>query len=116
MSGIVAGALNRKVDFYRAIKTTDHTGQAVVSYSLDFSAMAKVSPVRGSELARYGRVGAATQLLRFQIYYRTNLTTEHRIRYNGNDYNIDTFFAEGDMQRRYVTIIAEILELNQIVT
>jgi SPP1 family predicted phage head-tail adaptor len=114
--GIRAGTLNRKIEFFREVKTEDpDSGQEVRSFDFDFAAMADPRPVRGHERSQYGREEIAVRLVNFRVFYKETISATHKIRFNGEFYDIQSIAPMGSLNRRFVEILGEIIDASSIV-
>lgn len=113
--GIKAGALNRKIDFYIPTSAVDYTGQEVKTFALDFSAMSDVRPIRGRERMQHGREEMATLLYSFRIHFTPRLTVNHRVLFNGDYFDIQSFSPMGSLNRRMIEFVGELIDASKIV-
>lgn len=113
--GIRAGTLNRKIEFYKPNISTDNSGQQINTYVLDFFAMAAVNPVRSVERMRHGREEMATLLYRFKIHFTPRLKVTHRVKFNGDFFDVQGFAPMGTMNRRFIEFVGELIDASQIV-
>lgn len=109
-----AGLRNRKIEFHAPSTSTDHTGQEIKTYALAYSMMAQVRGLRGAEMSRFMRIEAAREVKAFTVHYTDRIDVRQRIKYNGKFFDILEFAEGGNMNRRFVTIYAEVLETSGI--
>lgn len=79
--------LNRKIVINSLVVTPTATGGQVESFVEFAKPWAKIKNVSGSELIRYGKLGAEA-ISKFTIRYRKDLTESMKITYGGHDFNI----------------------------
>jgi SPP1 family predicted phage head-tail adaptor len=113
--GLRTGTLNRKIDFYKIALTTDSHGQAVESFTFDFSAMADVRPIKGSERAKHDRSEMTTLYYLFKIHFTPKVKVTHKILFNGDYFNIQGFAPMGSLNRRFIELTGELLDASKIV-
>lgn len=110
-----AGTLRRKIDLYKKTITENSSGQEVASYSYDFSLMSDPKPIRGTERSKSGREEMATLAFNFLTYFKKELTATHKVKFNGDFYDIQGIAPMGGMNRRFVEIYAELLDQSKLV-
>lgn len=113
--GIKAGSLNRKIELYKPVNTIDPSGQEIHAYSFDFEAFAAVDFLRGKEKMQHGREEMSTILANFKIRFTPKLLVTHRIKFNGDFYNIQSFAPMGSMNRQLIEVLGELLDASKIV-
>lgn len=115
MAGIQSGRLNRKIDFYRQVSTKSRTGQMVHTYTFDFSAMSAVYPMRGNERTKHEREEMATMLFKFKTYFNPRVSVTHKIKFDGNFFDIQGFAPMGSMNRRVIEFTGELIDASKVV-
>lgn len=85
-----SGALNRRIDIYAVSTTQDSRGGAEESLTLVHQSIAaQVRELRASEMMSQG--GETAQITRaFIIRYRSGITTNHVIKYQNQEYDIES--------------------------
>jgi SPP1 family predicted phage head-tail adaptor len=87
MTVAMAGAYDRRITIQKKTLTLDGAGQEVESWTTAWTPAARVRPFRGSErFAAQQIVGQA--VVTFEIRYRSGVTVEHRILFDGRTYDI----------------------------
>jgi SPP1 family predicted phage head-tail adaptor len=82
-----SGDLDRRVGILALTTTQDTAGQEVESYSQIAEVWAEVVDLRGGEAFAAASVNSQ-MVTRFRLRWRTDITTEHRLRFDGRDYDI----------------------------
>jgi len=106
--GIRAGSLNRKIDLYKEVVTSDSSGQEIRGYQYDFSLLSDARPLRGTERAQAGRVELATITYTFRTYYKEKISVKHKVKFNGEFFDIQSLAPMGNLNRRFMEIFAEL--------
>lgn len=97
-----AGDLNRQVALQSRSVTRDGFGQEAVDWSTFATVMAKIKPLSGRELDLARAINRETTH-EVTVRYRTNLTTAHRVVYQGRNYNIHSILDE-EMRHEYLVL------------
>lgn len=94
-----AGTLNRQIVIKRATSTVDSYGGQVQTWTtFMFDPWARVMPLSGNELFKAKQIHEALDT-EFTIRYSTAVRPDHRIVYNGKQYDIVSIIDVGDMRR-----------------
>jgi SPP1 family predicted phage head-tail adaptor len=84
---IAAGKLNRRIEIQKKTLTTDADGYKVESWEKLYTPMAYIQTVTGREF-HAGRRLLADANMYFIIWYKSGITTQNRIKYNGKIHEI----------------------------
>lgn len=115
IGGVKAGSLNRKIDLYKQIRTADSSGQEVYSYCYDFSLMSNPRPLRSVERTKFSRDEIAITEFTFVTYFKKNISNTHKIKFDGNFFDIIGLAPMGANSRRFMEISAQILDQTTLV-
>lgn len=82
------GELDQRIDFLIEVDIPDGMGGNTTSTQAHASRVyCKVRPMSGKESERFDKLNA-TETTLFVTRYRTDITEQHRISWNGEEYNI----------------------------
>ncbi len=82
-----SGRLNRKIALQSATTAKDGHGQDIATWAGYATVWASIVPLRGNELLIAQQISAETTHI-VTIYYRSDVTTEHRIKYGARIFEI----------------------------
>jgi SPP1 family predicted phage head-tail adaptor len=117
MSGrrIESGKLDRRAELFYKTVTQDEFGDPVKTYvSKGFTRVA-FRPLKGKEVAQFGREEAAQLIAEFQMRYKADLSVTDFIRFNGYNWSIISIMPWGMKNRDMLNVTAEVLEFNKVV-
>ena len=92
-----SGEMDQYIALQSATTTDDGAGGQDVTWNTYASVWAKVRPLSGGEESEHDQVIAPGRLM-FAIHNRTDLTVEHRVVWNGDNYNIRFIHTRGPRQ------------------
>lgn len=107
MAGSGAGTLDQRVKILRRElgPSASGSGQEVEEFVLVADVYAQIEPLRGSEgVAATARFAEATH--KFRIRWRATLTTEMRLEWRGQQYDILEALPAGQRLREWLDILA----------
>lgn len=83
-----AGRMDRRIVIQSVSRVQDASGEPLESWSTLATVWAAVSPIRGNERFVDSQE-KAERTTRFRIRYRSDVTADNRISYDGNIYDIE---------------------------
>lgn len=97
------GDMRERIDIQSKTETVDNVGQPIVSWATALAGEpAKYEPINGSEVMR-GRQLESNVKVVFTIHWRTGITDDMRVTYNGNNYGI-LYVHEVEGGKRYMEL------------
>ena len=81
------GKMDQRIALQREIATPDGIGGVTKAWSTFATVWARVAPVRGAEAVQEGRM-MASELVKFTIYTRADVTELTRLVWNGTAFNV----------------------------
>ena len=117
MSGrrIEAGKLDRRVELFSLSTAQDQYGDPVKTYTSKGFTRVAFRPIRGKELADFGREEAAQMIAEFIMRYSATLSVTDQIQFNGYRWSIISIAPWGMKNRDMLNVTAEVLEFNTTV-
>lgn len=104
---IAAGKLNRRIEIQKKTLTPDADGYKVESWEKLYTPMAYIQTVTGREF-HAGRRLLADANMYFIIWYKSGVTTQNRIKYNGKIHEILSVEDVGEAHREMHIVAKEV--------
>lgn len=95
------GKLDRRVTVQARTSTRDAEGSAVDAFATEATIWAQKVQTTGSEARRAGSLRAETDLV-LRIRYRSTLTEQHRLVFEGRTYDIVSIVEEGRREAQVI--------------
>lgn len=112
---IESGKLERRVELFELSVSQNVFNEPIKTYASKGYTRVAARPIKGTELARYGREEAATAIVEFIMRYKSDLSVTDQIEFNGYRWAIISISPWGMKNRDMLSVVAEVLEFNTTV-
>lgn len=112
---IESGKLDRRIELFSVTRTQDEYGDPVKTFASRGFTRVAFRPLKGKEIAQFGREEAALMMAEFQMRYKKDLSVTDEIEFNGYRWRIVSITPWGKKARDMLNVTAEVLEGNRVV-
>lgn len=104
---MIVGRLDRRITIEQPTASQDAYGEPVESWGALATVWAQVQPLRGEERFEAQQVGAE-RTVRFRIRYRSDVTEQMRVVYDGDVYDITAVLELGRREGLEILAVAQV--------